>query len=303
VSRVAVIDVGSNSTRLFLCEGLGPDGPRGERTTTITALKRGAERDGSVTAEALGRLDACCRAYAEKIAAFAPDEIIPVGTSAVRDAPNWDLVDHIVASTVGAPLRVLTGADEAQLAYAGAYLAVEGDDPVIVMDIGGGSTELVRGDASGPTAAVSLDVGAVRLTDAYLTSDPPTPGEREAVIEAVSELAHPAIQGIGGTAPVVGVAGTMTTLAAVFLGEYDADRIHGMTLSIRDVTAITTDLAAVTLEERQRVPGLQPERAASIVAGALIACVVLDAAGVDSVAISERDLLDGVVLRLANSAR
>ncbi len=301
--RTAVIDVGSNSTRLFLCDAIGPGGPDGERTTTITSLKRGANEDGSVTDEALARLDACCADYAKALKQFAPDEVIAVGTSAVRDAPNRDRVARIITTHLGTALRVLSGADEAQLAYAGARLAVKGSGPVVVMDIGGGSTELIRGDGDGPQAAVSLDIGAVRLTERHLHTDPPTSLEQLELREAVRDLATPALEGIGGVAPMVGVAGTMTTIASVALGVYDPERIHGLRLTRVEMEAIMADLASLPLAERKRVPGLQPERAESIVAGGLIACAVLDSGNVDAVAVSERDLLDGVILRLATITR
>jgi exopolyphosphatase/guanosine-5'-triphosphate,3'-diphosphate pyrophosphatase len=297
--RVAVVDVGSNSTRLFLCDEMGSGGPEGERTTTITGLRRGAAGDGTVTAEALERLRACLTGYGERIREFGPDEVVAIGTSAVRDAPNRWAIEEVVAGALDAELRVLAGAEEAELSYVGARLAVAGDEPVLVMDIGGGSTELVRGDAQGPTSAVSLDVGAVRHTEAYLRDDPPTPDQIRALREDVAGIAVPSIAALGGPAPVIGVAGTMTSLAAIAYGRYDPDVVHGSILAIDEVEEIADRLAAMPLAERRNVPGLHPERATSIVAGALIACAVLRAASADHVAVSERDLLDGAVLRLA----
>jgi exopolyphosphatase/guanosine-5'-triphosphate,3'-diphosphate pyrophosphatase len=298
--RVAVVDVGSNSTRLFLCEGVGPGGPEGERTTTITGLRRGAAADGTVTAEALERLRECLAGYGDRIRGFGADQIVAVGTSAVRDAPNRPAIEEIVERELGAKLRVLSGAQEAELSYVGARLAVAGEEPVLVMDIGGGSTELVRGDANGPGAAVSMDVGAVRFTEAFLRDDPPTAEQVTALRNEVTELAIPTIVALGGPAPVIGVAGTMTSLAAIAYGRYDPDVVHGSILAIDEVEEMAQRLAAMPLAERRHVPGLHPERATSIVAGALIACAVLRAAAADHVAVSERDLLDGAVLRLAH---
>ena len=301
--HVAVVDVGSNSTRLFLCDGIDVDGPRGERITTITALRRGAGSDGSLAAEALGRFDECLAQFAATIDAFGADEVVVVGTSAVRDAPNRDRVAAIVSARLGVELQVLAGAHEAELSYIGARLATVGDGPVIVMDIGGGSTELVRGDSAGPGAAVSLDAGGVRFTETFLHDDPPTHAQVIALRDEAAGLVVPALAALGGPAPIIGVAGTMTTLAAIAQGGYDPERVHGTILTTDQVQQITENLVALPLAQRRLVPGLHPDRAPSIVAGALIACTVLVAAAVDEVAISERDLLDGARLRLAADTR
>lgn len=297
--RVAVVDLGSNSTRLFLCEGVSANGPDGERVTTITALKRGAASDGAIAPEALARLGACLDDYADRIAEFDSDEVIAIGTSAVRDAPNRDEVAALVDDRLGVDLRVLAGAQEAELSYFGARLAVAGEGPVVVLDIGGGSTELVRGDASGPQAAVSLDAGGVRFTEQFLHDDPPSPAQIAALRDEVMGMVVPTFAAIGGAAPLVGVAGTMTSLAAIANGAYDPRHVHGAILSAVEIEDITDYLAGVPLAERREVPGLHPDRAPSIVAGALIACCVLDAAMADEIAISERDILDGAVLRLS----
>lgn len=301
--NVAILDIGSNSTRLFLCDGVDQDGPTGERFTTITALRRGAGSDGSIAADALGRLDECLARYGDAIAAFDADEVIAVGTSAVRDAPNRDRVAAIVAARLGAELQVLEGPHEAELSYVGARLAALRDGPVLVVDIGGGSTEFVRGDATGPTAAVSLDMGAVRFTERFLHDDPPTPEQITALRDEVAGMVIPTLAALGGPAPVIGVAGTMTTLAAIAHGGYDPDHVHGARLSVDEVHEITDRLAALPLAERRLVPGLHPDRAPAIVAGALIAGTILIAAAADDVAISERDLLDGVRLRMAADTR
>lgn len=298
--RVVVVDVGSNSTRLFLCDGIGIDGPIGERLTTVTALRRGAGPDGTVTPDALARLDACLAGYAGSIDAFDPDaEILPVGTSAVRDAPNRDAIARIVGDRLGAELRVLSGAEEAELSYTGARLAVHGPGPILVMDIGGGSTELVRGTEEGPGAAVSMDIGVVRCTDALLHDDPPAPAQIEELRWAVVATVVPVIAAVGGPAPVVAVAGTATTIAAIVHGEYDPDVVHGMVVTAEQVDAVAERVAAVGLEERRAIPGLHPDRAPSIVAGTVIAGTILGAAFAGEMTVSERDLLDGAVMKLA----
>jgi exopolyphosphatase/guanosine-5'-triphosphate,3'-diphosphate pyrophosphatase len=295
-ARIAVVDVGSNSVRLFLCDGIDGAGPRGERLTTVTGLRRGAGPDGSIADAALARFDACLAAYAGPAAEFAPERVIAVGTSAVRDAPNRDRVGELLRARLGAELTVLGGQDEARCSFAGARLGAEGEEQIMVVDIGGGSTELVRGGPQGPDAAVSLQLGAVRQTEVHLASDPPTAAELGALREEAEALVRGGLEAIGGPAAAVGVAGTVTTLAAIDLGAYDRDRVHRHRLSLEMIVRITSDLARIPLESRGAVPGLDPARAGVIVAGALIAGVVLSVAGLTEMVVSERDLLDGVVL-------
>ncbi|HSI31506.1 MAG TPA: hypothetical protein VK951_09255 [Miltoncostaeaceae bacterium] len=299
--RLAVVDVGSNSLRLFLCEGIGPDGPRGERETTVIGLRRGAAPDGTIAPDALERLDRTLAGYAEAIDRFRPARTVPVATSATRDAPNRDPIAAVVEGRLRAPMRILTGEEEAAASFAGARLAVEGDGPVMVVDVGGGSTELVRGGPAGPNGAVSLQLGAVRQTERHLAHDPPRPEELAALREEARGLIEPALAQIGGPAPVVGVAGTATSLAAMDIGRYDRDRVHRHRLSLETIDRLAERLAAMTVEERRGVHGLDPERAPVIVAGALIVAEAVRAAGSGEAMISETDLLDGVALAATGS--
>ena len=299
--RLAVVDVGSNSLRLFLCEGIGPDGPRGERETTVIGLRRGAAPDGTIAPDALERLDRTLAGYAEAIDRFRPARTVPVATSATRDAPNRDAIAAVVEGRLRAPMRILTGEEEAAASFAGARLAVEGDGPVMVVDVGGGSTELVRGGPTGPNDAVSLQLGAVRQTERHLAHDPPRPEELAALREEARGLIEPALAQIGGPAPVVGVAGTATSLAAIDIGRYDRDRVHRHRLSLETIDRLAERLAAMTVEERRGVHGLDPERAPVIVAGALIVAEAVRAAGSGEAMISETDLLDGVALAATGS--
>lgn len=294
--RIAVVDLGSNSVRLLLCDGIGPSGPGGERTTTVVGLRRGAAEDGAIADDALARLDDCLTAYAALTGRFAPERIIAVGTSAVRDAPNRGRVAAVLRDRLGAELTVLGGEQEALCSFAGALLGAAGEGEIMVVDIGGASTELVRGGPDGPAGAVSLQLGAVRQTERYLGSDPPAPGELGALREQAGELVRGALERIGGPARAVGVAGTITTLAAIDLGAYDPERVHGHRLSRATIAGITADLARLPLALRREVPGLEPARAGVIVAGAVIALTVLEEAGLGEMSVSERDLLDGVVL-------
>lgn len=297
--RAAVVDVGSNSVRLFLCEGVDADGPSGERTSTVIGLKRGAGDDGTLAADALERLDGVLAAYADRIRAFAPAETVAVCTSAVRDAPNRVRVVDALERAVDAEVHILEGEQEAALAFAGAALAPTGDRRVMVIDVGGGSTELVAGTSGRLTAAVSLQLGAVRQTEMHVRDDPPTAAQMLAVRDDALAAAASGIREIGGPAAAVAVAGTATTLAAIDLGGYDPRRVHGHRMSRRRMEEIVELLAGVPLEERRRIPGLEPARAGVIPAGAAILTSVLTAAGLDDVVVSERDILDGVALAIA----
>jgi exopolyphosphatase / guanosine-5'-triphosphate,3'-diphosphate pyrophosphatase len=295
--RVAVVDIGSNSTRLFLCTGWGPGGPEGERRTTITALRRGAAPDGSIAPEALARLDDCLRGYAERIAAFAPGGVAPVATSAVRDAPNREEVAAVVRARLGVAPRVLSGDEEARVAFAGARLGVPDDAGVVmVVDIGGASTELVRGGPGGPDGAVSLQLGGTRQTERHLHHDPPRPEEVAALLDDAGALVDGGLSAIGGPAPAVGVAGTVTSLAATEIGYYDPDAVQGHVLTREAVVATGEKLCEMTVAERARIPGLEPARAPIIAGACLIVRAVLERAGLDAMRVSERDLLDGVAM-------
>ena len=296
--RLAVVDVGSNSLRLFLCEGIGPDGPRGERETTVIGLRRGAAPDGTVAPDALERLDRTLAGYAEAIDRFRPARTVPVATSATRDAPNRDAIAAVVEGRLRAPMRILTGEEEAAASFAGARRAVEGDGPVKVVDVGGGSTELVRGGPAGPNGAVSLQLGAVRQTERHLHHDPPLAEEIEALRAEARGLAEPALVG-DGPVPAVAVAGTATSLAAIDLGRYDRERVHRHRLPLARVDAITARLAGMTAAERREVPGLDPARAPAIVGGALVLAEAARASGADELMVSETDLLDGVAMAAA----
>jgi exopolyphosphatase/guanosine-5'-triphosphate,3'-diphosphate pyrophosphatase len=296
--RLAVVDVGSNSLRLLLCEGIDPQGARGRRESTVIGLRRGAGDDGTIAPDALGRLDACLAGYAESIERFAPARTVPVATSAVRDAPNRDAVEAVVERRLGAPMRLLSGVEEAAVSFAGARMAVDGDQRIVVVDVGGGSTELVRGGAAGPEAAVSLQLGAVRQTERHLAHDPPLAGELASLREEARTLIE-SVLSVGEGLPVVGVAGTATSLAAIDLGAHERERVHRHRLSLETVDAIAARLAAMTVQERRSVPGLDPARAGVIVAGALIVAEAVRASGAGAVMISETDLLDGVALAAA----
>lgn len=292
----AVVDVGSNSVRLLLMERLDADGAVGERLVTVTGLRRGASADGTVTAAAIARLDACLADYAERIAAAGSPRVVAVGTSAVRDAPNRDGIESVVHARLGTALRVISGEEEAALSFAGARLVMDGrPGRCTVLDIGGGSTEVVEGDAAGPIKAVSLQLGVNRQGD-MITADPPPAHEVRTIIEVAEGMVRHATAGFGPTGLLVGVAGTVTTVAAVMLGHYDPRVIHGMAITRDDVVQVLECLAGVDTPARARTPGLHPDRVNVIVPGLAILLGCLDALGVARLTVSERDILDGVAM-------
>ncbi len=299
--RAAVIDVGSNSVRLLLMEGMTPWGAVGERRVTVTGLRRGAHADGSVASAAITRLDACLADYAERIAAAGGPPVVAVGTSAVREAPNRAAILAVVLRRLGCDLRVVTGREEGALAFAGARLVMSGaSGTCTVVEIGGGSTEVVQGGDAGPEHAVSLPLGVNRQGE-HLTGDPPPPERVDAIAADAAAMVGAATQAFGRTGMVIGVAGTVTTTAAIQMGRYDPDRIHGMVITRADVADVLGRVSAVDGRERSRIPGLHPDRVNSIVPGLAILLGSLRALGADDLVVSERDLLDGVAMEWAHA--
>lgn len=297
--RLAVLDVGSNSLRLFCCEAVAPDGPRGRRWSTVIGLRRGAGSDGTLTDDALGRLDEALRPFADRARAFGPDRVLAICTSAVRDAPNRRAVVDLLRDRAGAEVYVLSGDDEASLSFAGAALAVDGGRPVTVVDVGGGSTEIVTGAAGTRRHAVSLQLGAVRQTDRHIHGDPPAPEEVAAVRADARDALSRVLPGLGEPGSLVAVAGTATTLAAIDLGGYDPETVHRHRLPRARVEEILSLLASLALDERREVPGLDPARAGVITAGAAILATVMEVTAAEEVMVSERDILDGAAMAAA----
>jgi exopolyphosphatase / guanosine-5'-triphosphate,3'-diphosphate pyrophosphatase len=295
--RAAVIDVGSNSVRLLLAEGIDVTGALGERVVTVTGLRRGAGADGRVTAAALARLDTCLGDYAARIAAFGATRVVPVGTSAVREAPNVADIEEVVRHRLTTDLVVIPGEREAALAFAGARLVLpDRSVPCRVVDIGGGSTEVVQGGGTGPAHAVSLRLGVNRQGEAHVRTDPPRAGDVTAIREEARRMVGDAAAAFPADGPLVGVAGTVTQVAAILLGRYDPEAIHGMSLTGADVDDVLASVGGVPAGARASIPGLHADRVNVIVPGAAILAGVLDGLGADEMVVSERDILDGIAM-------
>ncbi len=304
--RVAAIDCGTNSIRLLIADP-GSDGTLVDvvREMRIVRLGEGVDRTGRLTATAIERTRAVLAGYADAIDRHGATSVRMVATSATRDAANRDDFATMVRGVLGVGPEVITGAEEAGLSFAGAVAGLGGPEfPVLVADIGGGSTELVLGSSSadGELRSHSMDVGCVRMTERHLRDDPPTPAQiaatetdvRAAIAEAARDVP------VRDAATFVGVAGTVTTVAAIVhgLAEYDADVIDGLTMTAAQVDDVTRRLLAMAHAERAALPVMHPGRVDVIGGGALILRELVEAVGVTSVVASEHDILDGIALRL-----
>ena len=302
--RVAAIDCGTNSTRLLVAEGVG-DGFRSiDRRMTITRLGQGVDSRRILAPEALERTLRTIADYAATCGELGVEKIRVTGTSAVRDAHNRDEFFTGVKALTGTEAELLSGEEEAAATFLGTLSDLHEAGPVLVVDIGGGSTELIVGTAS-PERMVSLDFGCVRMLEKHLASDPPTDAEIEALrIEVTGELtrAKEKLDVPRGTR-LIGVAGTVTQLATLKAGipVYDPDVTHHFVLSHGDVRSLARRLRTMTYEQRKRIKGLEAGRADVIVGGAEILLCVMEAFDLPECLVSEKDILDGLVLQLLES--
>ena len=303
----AAVDVGSNSVRLLIVDG---DGATLLRSMRITRLGQGVDERGHLDDEALARTVAALGEFRDEWRRRGVDGAVRIAsTSAVRDAVDRDRFFDEVRRVTGVDAEVLTGEQEAALAHAGATGALEVDEPAMVLDVGGGSTELVIGAPGGGVAAsVSLQLGCVRLAERLLPTDPPTPRELAAAREEIVARLDEAERRLGeaGATPrqaasVVGVAGTATTLGALHLGlaSYDPQAIHGSRVPAEVLRDLAVQLAATPASGRAELGPVQAGREDVIHGGALIVAAVVARWGFDQLVVSEADSLDGLVASLA----
>ncbi|MGZ4272596.1 MAG: Ppx/GppA phosphatase family protein [Solirubrobacteraceae bacterium] len=304
--NVAVVDIGSNSTRLLIAE---LDGHRVTRElvrhSEVTRLGSGVDADGRLRDDAMERTFRTLDGYKSEIDENACAVSVAVLTSAVRDSANGEAFAAEVRRRYDLEPHVLTGDEEAQLTFLGATSEREASDrtPVLVLDIGGGSTELVIGTGSEVDFHVSTQAGVVRQTERHLHRDPPDPEEMEELVADARQILDDNVPA-GQRRAVqhgIGVAGTATSLAAIaqHLDPYDPERVHGYLLSAGECDRILAELSAMTLEQRRHVAGLHPDRAPTIVAGVLIFREGLRLFGLDEIEVSEHDILRGAALGLA----
>ena len=303
--RVAGIDCGTNSIRLLVADAVDGRLVDVVREMRIVRLGEGVDRTGSLAPQALERTRLALADYAATIAAHGTERVRMVATSATRDAANRDMFLAMVRTVLGVEPDVISGAEEAALSFIGAADGLPGvTGPMLVADIGGGSIELVLGDASQPRRlrSHSMDVGCVRMTERRLGDDPPTPAQVAATVDDLRAAIALAAVDVPITDPAtfVGVAGTVTTLAAIALGlpRYDAEAIHGSVLSAEQVHDVTARLLAMTHDERAALPVMHPGRVDVICGGALVLRTLVEVAGATNVIASEHDILDGIALSL-----
>jgi exopolyphosphatase/guanosine-5'-triphosphate,3'-diphosphate pyrophosphatase len=302
--RLAAFDVGTNSTRLLVGDVAGGViVAEHAREMVITRLGKGVDRSGRFDPAALARTLEVLAGYAEVCRRLGVERRRLVATSATRDAADRQVFLDGVRELLGVEAEVLSGQAEAAAAYRGATAGLDGDRPTLVVDIGGGSTELIYGDGTTSRAMVSLDIGCVRLFERHLHTDPPTAAEVAALradvaahLERVGEVLDP-----GAAGRVVGVAGTVTTVAAIALGleTYDPRRIHRATVGAAEIAATAEKLAAMTVAERAAMPVMARGREDVIAAGALLLDLLVSKFQIEQVVASESDILDGVLLGLA----
>jgi exopolyphosphatase/guanosine-5'-triphosphate,3'-diphosphate pyrophosphatase len=303
MAQVTAIDCGTNSIRLLIADVADGNLTDVHREMRIVRLGQGVDRTGRLAPEALERTRAALHDYAALIHAHNVERVRMVATSATRDADNQSEFVAMVRAELGVLPEVITGIEEAALSFAGAASVLdEVTGPLLIADIGGGSTELVRGD-DGALRAHSMDVGCVRLTERHLHDDPPTSEQVEAAIADIRAAVAAAREDVPLDPEVtfVGVAGTVTTIAAIALelDEYDPAAIHGATITADQVHDVTARLLRMTHEERAALPVMHPGRVDVITAGALVLRTLVEEIGVDAVIASEHDILDGIALSLA----
>jgi exopolyphosphatase/guanosine-5'-triphosphate,3'-diphosphate pyrophosphatase len=301
--RVAAIDLGTNSTRMLVADVVDGEVRDVVRRLAITRLGEGVDRRRRLLPLPIARVRNVLADYRRELEALGAERTLAVATSAVRDAENGDAFLGEIEWSYGFSTRLLSGEEEARLTFAGVTSSRKPRGPMLVVDVGGGSTELIVGSGDGVDFHVSLDLGCVRMTERFLHSDPPSARELDDcgafTTALLAERVPDDVRDEVGDA--IGVAGTMTTLAALDLDlePYDPERIHGHVVSRRTVGQQLDRLASLPLEERRALRGLEPERAPVIVAGVVIVREVLDHFRLEGIEASEKDILHGAALAAA----
>lgn len=303
--RVAAIDCGTNSIRLLIAE---PDGSGGladlERRLEIVRLGQGVDATGEFHPDALRRTFAAVDGYAELIkkAEVPTGKVHFVATSAARDVKNRETFFAGVKERLGVLPDVISGETEARLSFLGALSRVKPEgEPVLVMDIGGGSTELITGGASGDLhSAVSLDVGSVRVTERFFKQNPVADDDLERAAGYVDDLLTGSGVDFDSIGAWIGVAGTVTTLAGVYLEleRYDRERVHGARIPLAAIAEQLHRLAELTVDQIRALPSMHPGRADVITGGALVESRIAARVHLDHLIVSESDILDGIALQL-----
>ena len=296
MTLIAAVDLGTNSTRLLIADIDRDQLSEVVRRLTITRLGEGVDRRRRLLPLPIARVRNCLSDYRREIESQGVTRTLAIATSAVRDAENGEAFLGEIEWSYGFTTRLLDGSEEAAMMARGVWAGRPGVEESLLVDIGGGSTELVLSSKGEVQSSTSLDVGCVRLTERFLVSDPPTQPELAAAAAFVRALL-PALE----TTRAIGVAGTVTTLATLDLGlaAYDPERTHGHRIPRVSVANHLARLSAITTDERRRVPGIEPGRAPVIIAGLVVLREVMDAYGLGEIEVSERDILHGAAYAAA----
>lgn len=307
MTRVAAVDIGTNSVRLLVAEVDGPGRDARletiDRRTRITRLGQGVNETRRLDPEAIERTVAVLREYQESIAAHDVAHVRMTATSASRDATNRDDFFDPVEQVLGLRPELLSGEEEASLSFTGATAGLTEPEPYLVFDVGGGSTEFIAG-VDRPEELVSVDIGCVRLTEQFLRSDPPSAEELSVAVSVVRDhLAdvERAVPGAARAKTLIGTAGTVWTMGAIELGvdASDSARIHHSRLSRAAAEEIFRTLATEPIARRRHNPGLEPGRVDVIVGGVIVVVSVMRHWGFDELLVSEADILDGLARSIA----
>src|SRR5262245_4526156 len=303
--RVAVVDIGTNSTRLLIGDVDGDTVNEVERRTSVTNMGRGVDHTGLICTDAIDDVCTVIAEYRARYEEMRAERVAAIATSAVRDAVNGEAFIAELRERFGLDARLLTGEEEANLTYRGATAHRPANGSTLVFDIGGGSTELIVGSGRRVGFHTSLQAGTIRQSERHLTSDPPDPHELEDLASDIHKLIERAIAEQPGAraSHAIAVAGTPTSLAAIDqeLEPYDRDRVHGYRLGLGRIQRMLSRLASLPLAERRRVPGLHPGRAPTIVTGTVILVQVMRAFGMKEIEVSELDILHGSALSAATA--
>lgn len=300
--KVAVVDIGTNSTRLLVADVDGRRVEEVERRSRVTRLGRGVDLSGQLSSDGVEAVCEAIAAYAEIYRVAGATTVDAIATSAVRDSANGGAFIAELRERFDISARVLDGDEEARITYLGATAEAPPQRPTLVLDIGGGSTELIVGRGEEIAFHASLQAGVVRHTERHLGADPPTPAELEALASDARALIDAASSNGSGrrieAEAAVAVAGTPTSLAAIEmeLDPYDPERVHGHTLTLPSIQRQLSHLASASLEQRSLIVGLHPDRAPTIVAGVVILIEAMRAFGLDRVRVSEHDILYGAAI-------
>ena len=302
--RVAVIDIGTNSTRLMVADLRGGRVSQVERRGNVTRLGRGVDLSGRLSAEAI---EDTCEAIGEYVAAIREmdvDRVDAIATSAVRDAANGSAFIAELRERFALGARILDGEEEARLTYLGATSEHVPTVPTLVVDIGGGSTELIVGSGEKIAFHTSLQAGVVRHTERHINSDPPTAVELESLATDIRGLIERALAAGVSAETGIAVAGTPTSLAAIEMAlvPYDPARVHDHVLALPTIQRMLSQLASAPLAARIEIPGLHTDRAPTIVAGVVILIETMRAFGLEQIAVSEHDILYGTAIAAASRA-